>query len=134
MIFRKEFQEDIYWTSIMVCVWDKEDFEKYLKEVDIEGVELFHDTAGIYLPEYNLLWVSSFNIWILVHELSHFAICSLTHRGININYKNQEPFCYFIQYYIDCIYWWINNIDLTTKKKNDNWKGLKTSSKKQKGS
>jgi hypothetical protein len=115
MLYKKTFREPVYGTKVIVYIWEEKLFNEELKRLKIDDVDL-EDTAWIYIPEHDILWMEKYYIHSLIHELSHFTFYAMEDRWVKISFKNQEPFCYFIDHYTDKVYKRIKTLDFTNKK------------------
>lgn len=97
--------DPIYNTDIVVCQGSLEAFNKWcLKnfkdEVDTDKaagkfVALIHKVTG---AERLIIWFEKYDESVILHECLHCAIYLLNNRGIKINSKNDEPFCYYAEW------------------------------------
>lgn len=92
-----KFPPDIYEIRLTLYVWDKEKFEKHAWEQD--------DSLGMFYASGKkcYLYLEEINHQTLVHELIHFVMYVFDYCGIDISYKNDEPFAYYMDYYYGMI-------------------------------
>lgn len=93
-----KFPDDIYNVTLTLYIWDKDKFEKYAWEQDWDSLGMFYadgKKCHIYLRE--------INHQTLVHELIHFVMYVFDYCWVNISYKNDEVFAYYMDYYYGMI-------------------------------
>lgn len=117
-MFFKELKCSVYGSRVLVfadCT-QEEALNRVKKEFG-ERIELGDDACGISAwfsakkrrginrqGRYYVIWIGDKkNISVLVHEILHLVMNIMRDKEVKIDVDNQEPFCYYVDHWIDRI-------------------------------
>lgn len=106
----KVFKEPIYQVHLTL-LWDCTNDElfqwiKRYKNVELPDINNFD--GGVFQLDsdnsrYFFLWLNKTNPGIIAHECLHTVFDILEYNGVKYDPDNQEPFTYYLQYWIELI-------------------------------
>lgn len=104
-LFRKKYIKDpVFHASFWLCVGSRSQFAAFVKKTTLDKEAIDVVSNGDYMGDASylkcddriyFLWLSSNNIFLLIHELIHHVSHSLGIRKIELGEATEEGFAYY---------------------------------------